>query len=86
MTMGLAVSGADMVEKFFDKIDVAAILLSSDLKVGDNIEMEGEDGKFTMTVSSMQIERKDVTKAKEGDSVGIKVPQSVIAGSEVYRS
>jgi len=72
------------VERFFDKINVVAILLSRDVKVGDMIEMEGDEGRFVMKISSMQINRNDVQKATEGDSVGIKTDRRVVAGSDVY--
>jgi translation initiation factor IF-2 len=38
-----------------------------------------------MTVASMQIDNKDVTEAKEGQSVGIKVPDRVRGGDTVYK-
>ncbi len=74
------------VERFFEKISVAAITLSRDLKVGDTIELETGDGTFTVKVSSMQINKQEVTSALEGDSVGIKVPKYVVTGSKVYMS
>jgi hypothetical protein len=33
----------------------------------------------------MQIEHKSVTEAKKGDSVGIKVPETVREGDKVYK-
>ena len=32
------------VERFFSKVGVAAIRLTGELKIGDTVEMEGEDG------------------------------------------
>lgn len=72
------------VEKFFSKINVAAIELQGDLKVGDTIEIEDEDGSTIIKVSSMQIEKEDVQEASEGSSVGIKVKVPVKEGSNVY--
>jgi translation elongation factor EF-Tu-like GTPase len=72
------------VERFFDRVSVAAIRLTGDLKVGDTVEMDGEDGPITVEVSSMQIDRKDIEAATAGDSVGIKVEAPVKRGSRVY--
>ncbi len=72
------------VEKFFSRINVVAINLFADLKVGDSIELEGENGVIEMVVSSMQIDRKSVGEAHEGDSVGIKTDSIIKEGSSVY--
>ena len=72
------------VEKFFSRINVVAINLFADLKVGDSIELEGESGVIEMVVSSMQINKENVEEAHEGDSVGIKTDSMVKEGSSVY--
>lgn len=73
------------VDRFFDKINVAAVMLTGDLKVGDTVEIENEDYALRQKVSSMQIDRKDVDEAYEGDDVGIKLRVPVSEGSSVYR-
>jgi putative protease len=73
------------VEHFFDKIGVAAVRLKGSLKVGDTIEIEGAEGAIRQKVSSMQINRRDVSEASEGDDVGIMVNHPVHRGSLVYR-
>lgn len=72
------------VELFFNKINVAAIRLTGPLKVGDIIEIEDAGRVVKFVVSSMQINKKDVTEASAGDSIGIKVSTQVKAGSNVY--
>ncbi|MDE1865110.1 MAG: hypothetical protein KGH94_00515 [Candidatus Micrarchaeota archaeon] len=72
------------VERFFDKIGVAAIELSGALKVGDTIQIEGGPEPVRVEVTSMQIDRKDVESASAGDSVGIKVDTPVGKGCRVY--
>jgi hypothetical protein len=72
------------VERFFDKVSVAAIHLSGGLKVGDSIEIGEGDDATRVEVSSMQIDRKDVESAGAGDSIGIKVDFPVKKGSKVY--
>ena len=64
------------ITHYFDKIGVAVIELSAELKEGDKISIEMHDGSsFEQTVSSMQIDREPVKKAKKGDAIGIKMAQ-----------
>ncbi len=72
------------VEHFFSKIDVAAVVLTGHLRVGDMIEIVKGDARARQKVSSMQIEKQDVSEAREGDDVGIKVDSPVAEGSLVY--
>ena len=72
------------VEQYFDRLGVVAIRLSGQLKVGDIIEIGDEEEAVRQRVSSMQINRKDVSEAGEGDSVGIKLKHRVDEGCEVY--
>lgn len=73
------------VDQFFSRINVAAVKLESELKVGDIIEIGDEEEAIRQKVSSMQIDRKDVGKASEGDDVGLKLKYSVSTGSKVYK-
>lgn len=73
------------VERFFSKVSVAAIHLNGDLRVGDTIEIDGDEGPIRVEVSGMQIDRVEVESAVAGDSVGIKVDTPVKGGQKVYR-
>ena len=72
------------VSSFFSHVNVAAIKLLDELKVGDKIHVKGNTTDFTDTVESMQIERKEVKEAKKGDHVGIKVPEKVRPTDTVF--
>ena len=61
------------ITHYFNKIGVAAIALTSDLRVGDTIRVKGHTSDWTQSVDSMQIEHDSVDEAGPGDSVGIKV-------------
>jgi translation initiation factor IF-2 len=74
-----------VVDHFFDKISVGMIKLSGELKVGDTIRIKGKQVDFSQEVKSMRIEFDNVTEAKEGDKVGIKVDQPLHTGDKVYR-
>ena len=69
------------VSHYFDKIGVAALVLTGPLTVGDTVKI----GDLTQVISSMQIERVPVEKAKKGDDVAIKVDQKVKEGEEVEK-
>ena len=73
------------VTHYFNKIRVAAVVLSKPLKVGDRIRIKGKTTDFEQTVESMQIEGKNVDEAMPGDLVGIKVIERVRKKDVVYK-
>ncbi len=73
------------VSDFFARPIVAGIELTAELKLGDNIHIAGHTTDLELTVDSMQINNVDVTEAKAGDSVGIKVNDRVRRGDKVYK-
>jgi translation initiation factor IF-2 len=73
------------VMDFFARPVVAGIDVTDKLIVGDKIHIKGHTTDIEMEIASMQIDNKNVTEAKKGDSVGIKVPDRVRAGDIVYK-
>lgn len=73
------------VSDFFARPVVAGINLSSPLKVGDKIHIKGHTTDLEVVVGSMQIGGANITEAKAGDSVGIKVTDRVRKGDKVYK-
>ncbi len=73
------------VTHYFTKIGVAVIELEDELKVGDEISIEGATTNFRQKVSSMEIEHKKVDVAKVGQSVGLKVIERARVGDIVYK-
>lgn len=73
------------VSQFFDRLNVAAINLTGSLKVGDIIEIGTDDEAIRQRVASIQIDRKGVEEASEGDDIGIKLKWPVSIGSDVYK-
>ena len=73
------------VEDFFAHPVVAGIELTGSLKVGDKIRIKGHTTDLELTVDSMQIDNANVSEAKKGDSIGIKVPERVRGGDSVYK-
>lgn len=73
------------VSDFFAHPVVAGIDVTGTLKTGDKIHIAGHTTDIEMVVASMQINNQNVNEAKQGDSVGIKVPDRVRAGDTVYK-
>tara|TARA_Y100000296_G_C5000486_1_gene169939 strand:+ start:165 stop:416 length:252 start_codon:yes stop_codon:yes gene_type:complete len=72
------------VSSFFSHVNVAAIKLSGSLKVGDKVHIKGHTTDFEQVVKGIQIERKEVSKAKKGDHIGIKVSEKVRPTDKVF--
>jgi translation elongation factor EF-1alpha len=73
-----------IVDHYFGKIMVAAIKMKAPLKVGDVIHIKGHTTDFEQAVASMQIDHKEILKAKKGDDIGMKVKDHVREGDIVY--
>ena len=69
---------------YFSKIGVAVLELEAGLKIGDTIIIASHHGDFEQAVDSMQVEHEQVTSAKSGDAVGLKVSEPVKEGELVY--
>ena len=65
------------ISGYFSHVGVAAIKLSSGLKVGDKVHVKGHTTDFEVKIGSMQIEKSSVKAAKKGDHIGIKVTDKV---------
>ena len=73
------------VSDFFSRPVVAGIELTATLNQGDKIHVKGHTTDMEFTVDSMQIDNVDVTQAKAGDAIGIKVSERVRRGDIVYK-
>jgi len=72
------------VSSFFKKANVAAIILSSELEIGNKIHIKGHTTDFKQEVEEIQIEKNPVNKAKAGDHIGIKVSDRVRPRDKVF--
>ena len=73
------------VSDFFARPVVAGIELIGNLRLGDRIHITGHTTDMELTIDSMQINNVDVSEAKAGDSVGIKISERVRRGDTVYK-
>lgn len=74
-----------VITHHFGKISVGIIKLTSTLALGDKIHIKGAHDDFTQTVKAMQINHQDVTEARKGAEVGIKVNKPVHENDKVYK-
>lgn len=80
-----AVVQIGQVSHFFSKISVAVVDLTSPLAVGDRILVKGPLTDFEQIVDSMQIDRKPITRAEAGQSIGLKMVQPAKEKDTVYK-
>jgi len=73
------------VSDFFARPVVAGIEMTGTLRVGDKIHIKGHTTDMELVVNSMQVDNANVTEAKAGDSVGIKVDDRVRRGDLIYK-
>ena len=74
------------VTHYFSNIRVGVVKLSAPLSQRDEIRITGgENTDFNQKVESMQIDHKELKKAKRGNSIGLKVKEKVREGYGVYR-
>ncbi|MGC8629269.1 MAG: translation elongation factor-like protein [Candidatus Micrarchaeia archaeon] len=70
---------------YYDKIGVAIVQVSDNIKKGDRISIRGKKTNFEQVVQSMQLEHIDIDEATKGKEVGLKVDQPVREGDKVYK-
>jgi len=73
------------VTHYFARIGVAVVELTDTLSVGDRILFQGSTTDFEQTVASMEIEHENITTARGGQSIGLKVEQRVREADRVYK-
>jgi len=73
------------VTHYFSRIGVAAVVLTSSLKLGDKIRIKGKTTDFEQVIESIEIDHRSVERAVAGDIVGIKVKEKVRPKDIVYR-
>jgi putative protease len=72
------------VTHYYSKIGVAIVKFLKTVPVGAKVRFKGATTDFEETVSSMQFDHKEITEAKVGQEVGVKVSQKVREGDKVF--
>ena len=73
-----------VITHYFNKISVGIIKLKTGLKIGEAIRIKGAHDDFTQNIDSMQLDHMDITSAKRGDEIGVKVIKKVHENDKVY--
>lgn len=73
------------VTHFYNRIRVAVLDVSGELKMGDVIHIVGRTTDFTQGVKSMEIEHQKVESAGPGTEIALKVISRVRKGDSVYK-
>lgn len=73
-----------IVSGYFGQVGVAAIKLSGKLKIGERVHIKGHTTDFEEEVDTIQINNKDVSEAKKGEHIGIKVTEKVRPNDKVF--
>ena len=74
------------VVNYYNKVKVAELRIWDDLKMGDEIMIQGETtGSITHTIDSMQIEGEDVKEVSKNSNVGVLLPHKVRKNDFVYK-
>jgi translation elongation factor EF-1alpha len=73
------------ITHFFNRINVAVLSLTEELKSGDRIHILGHTTDLIQNVSSMEIEHRKVSSAGPGDEVALKVVEPIRKGDDIYK-
>ncbi len=74
------------VIKYFAKPEVAAIEITAGVvRLGDRLRFVGHTTDFEVEVTSIQEEHQDLEEAEVGQRIGIKVPDRVREGDQVFK-
>ena len=71
------------VTHYYSHLGVAIVKFSKAVKVGEEVHFKGATTDFVGKIASMQYDHKDVSSAKKGQEIGIKVSDKVREGDEV---
>ncbi len=75
---------AGIVTNFYPKVSVAAVRLTSDIRVGDEIIIEGKTSYSRQNIESIEKSGKKLERAGKGEIVGIKLKDIARKNDSVY--
>lgn len=74
------------ITRYYDKIKVGVIDVSTTISVGDCISYKTANGEdYEQIIESMEINRQPVFSAGKGDDIGLKLQKNPLIGCKVYR-
>ncbi len=73
------------VTHYYNRIGVAVLRLTADLKIGDTVLILGHTTELEQLVTSMEIEHQKVEAVQSGQEVALRVEEPVRKGDVVYK-
>jgi len=73
------------ITHYFPHVQAAVIKLKGPLAMGDTVKIKGHTTDLTQMITSMQIDRVDISNAKSGDEIGLQVSSRVRQNDKVYK-
>ncbi len=73
------------ITHYYNRLGVAVLELSNDLKVGDVVHIVGHTTNFSQRVESMEIEHRQVQSVGPGVEAALKVVERVRQGDIIYK-
>lgn len=73
------------VTHYFNRIHVAVIALTGELKVGDMVHIYGHTTDFIQRVGSMEVNHRKIEFAGPGEEIALEVVDRVRKGDTVYK-
>ncbi len=73
------------VSHYFGNLGVAAMQVTGELRVGDQIHVKGHTTDFTQTVDSLEVNHQKVERAGPGEDIAFKVKDRARVGDEVFK-
>ena len=74
-----------VITHYFPHVQAAVVKLKGPLSMGQTVKVKGHTTDLTQAVTSMQIDRVDISNAKKGDEIGLQVSTRVRQGDKVYK-
>lgn len=74
-----------LITHYFPHVQAAVIKLKAPLIMGNTVKIIGHTTDLTQIITSMQIDRVDISSAKKGDEIGLQVSSRVRQGDKVYK-
>ncbi len=73
------------ITHYYDRIGVAVLDLSDEIKVGETIHVHGHVTDFTQRIGSLEIEHQKIQSAGPGAEVALKMLEPVREGDIIFR-
>jgi hypothetical protein len=75
-----------LITHYFPHVQAAVIKLKAPLSIGETIKIKGHTTDLTQAITSMQMDRVNISNAKKGMEIGVQVSARVRQGDKVYKS